>query len=112
MEFKKWETSPSFTVLLIKHNKCISTPVIFQSFFQGSQGSLGNGGYELQNNQDPESGAGPESMGGKGGQTGEDSIKTRPDSSAASQVPPRFNGMFGLFMGLFGKQGKEDTTAR
>ena len=51
-------------------------------------------------------------MGGKGGQTGEDSIKTRPDSSAASQVPPRFNGMFGLFMGLFGKQGKEDTSAR
>ena len=87
-------------------------PDILWSFFQGSQGSLGNGGYELQNNQDPESGAGPESMGGKGGQTGEDSIKTRPDSSAASQVPPRFNGMFGLFMGLFGKQGKEDTTAR
>ena len=85
---------------------------ILRSFFQRSQGSLGNGGYELQNNQDPESGAGPESMGGKGGQTGEDSIKTRPDSSAASQVPPRFNGMFGLFMGLFGKQGKEDTTAR
>ena len=51
-------------------------------------------------------------MAGKGGQTGEDSIKTRPDSRHSNQVPPRFNGIFALFTGLFGKQGKSGTTAR
>ena len=33
MEFSKWETSPSFTVLLIKHNECTLNSLLLGLYF-------------------------------------------------------------------------------